>query len=107
MAGAFVGYLVARQEPQALPSSVDHDKTSRKTDEEDVERALKLSVSHDRLDVATVMTELANKHEENPQVKERGIGVWVSGPTSLIRAVELEGAGHGGIFDVHYEEFEW
>ena len=71
-----------------------------------VENAVSLPICSERLDVETLLRQVAVQHADDPEVKQRGIGVWVSGPTTLIHAVELAGAGHGGIFDVHAEEFE-
>ena len=59
-----------------------------------------------RLDVQDILTRIAKEQRNNEDVENKGIGVWVSGPTGLIHDVEVKASTFGGLYDVHYEEFE-
>uniref|UniRef100_A0AAV1T2Y0 FAD-binding FR-type domain-containing protein n=1 Tax=Peronospora matthiolae TaxID=2874970 RepID=A0AAV1T2Y0_9STRA len=59
-----------------------------------------------RLDVKQLFNEVVQEQAYNFVINITGIGTWVSGPSGLIRSVEIEASNFAGIFDVHYEQFE-
>ncbi|CAI5711635.1 unnamed protein product [Hyaloperonospora brassicae] len=79
---------------------------SRSHSVEGQEVAFRHPVNRSRLDVLQLFNEVVKEQAHNFVVNITGIGTWVSGPSSLIRSVEVEASNFAGIFDVHYEQFE-
>lgn len=114
--GAAVGYFVATREHRPSPSmgatvKVGFSKfafgnNNRASTLGGNEDGIALPVSTSRVDVPDILTRCADENKSDPDVSTRGIGVWVSGPMSLIHTVEVEGSAYAGLYDVHYEEFE-